>query len=317
MTDDVLVVEISGKRPGDVKNRPTEKYKTKRKHLIISNNSEGYETKWEIVNVPDDYKQYYIEHHKMSESAWYAPMNRSYAIKYAKEHGYRYLVQLDDNIVVLELSYVVEENGVIKRYRTHNTPEMMDDYIDMMLCVAQNTDAGMVGCRLVSFAPSDAFLSEAYCYSFFLLDLERCPDIFHGDFEDDIDFRLKLTEMGVPTVQIQPLKYGKTGQKSSKDETGNRAAYTAAGLLRGEHMSILHGDVYSCGYSSKTASTRAQKSGRNFKHKIKPIKIGVKCKNRSEIDKKMSEIFKKNATHHDDKYIRKERKKNESGRVEK
>ena len=63
--------------------------------MIISNNSEGYTSTWPIVNVPDDYKQWYVENIKNSENAWYAPMNRSYAIKYAREKGYDYLVQLD------------------------------------------------------------------------------------------------------------------------------------------------------------------------------------------------------------------------------
>lgn len=86
---DVLVVEISGKRPGSKKERPTEKYQINYNKLIISNNSDGYNTEWDIVNVPADYQEYYIKNYKQSENAWYAPMNRSYAIKYAKEHGYK------------------------------------------------------------------------------------------------------------------------------------------------------------------------------------------------------------------------------------
>ena len=101
---EILIVEISGKRPGNKEARPTEKIKTKYDHLIISNNSEGYDTEWDIVNVPDEYKEWYVNNVKCSENAWYAPMNRSYAIKYAREHGYKYLVQLDDNIVRLEES---------------------------------------------------------------------------------------------------------------------------------------------------------------------------------------------------------------------
>ena len=52
----ILVVEISGKRPGGKNNRPTEKLSISYDHLIISNNSEGYETEWEIINVPPDYE---------------------------------------------------------------------------------------------------------------------------------------------------------------------------------------------------------------------------------------------------------------------
>ena len=57
--DDVLVVEISGKRLGGIEARPTEQFDLEFDHLIISNNSEDYATDWEIVNVPDDYVSWY------------------------------------------------------------------------------------------------------------------------------------------------------------------------------------------------------------------------------------------------------------------
>lgn len=313
---DVLVVEISGKRPGDKKARPTEKFKTKHDHLIISNNSEGYVTDWDIVNVPAEYVEFYKARYKHSDSAWYAPMNRSYAIKYAREHGYKYLVQMDDNIKYLELSYMIRESeGYVIRYRKHDNTDMLDDYIDMMVAVMENTNAGVVGCDLASMPPDHLFLGEQYCYSLFMFKLSVCPDAFHGDFEDDIEYRLKCAEMGIPEVMVKPLKYSKTGQKSSKDESGNRAAYTAAGLKRGEHMSILHGDVYSCGYTGKTKSVKAKKSGANFKHKIKPFKLGVFVKDRAAIDRKMQEILTRNAVRMPDKMMIKVRG-SESGGVE-
>lgn len=307
--DDVLIVEISGKRPGDKRARLTERFETENDHIIISNNSDGYISEWDIVNVPPDYVEYYKEKYKTSDNAWYAPMNRSYAIKYAREHGYRYLVQLDDNIKSLELGYMVEVNGAKKRYRTQKTRKMLDDFVDMLCCVLENTNAGMVGCGLSALGVTEQFLSERYVYSFFALDLKRCPDAFHGDFEDDIEYRLKLAEMGLPSIQVCPLNYSKTGQKSSKDETGNRAAYTKAGLKRGEHMKILHGDVYSCGYASKTASVMATAGEPVFKHKIKPFKVGVIVKDREAMDRKLAEIISKNAMKKDDKVLRREVKR--------
>ena len=307
--NDVLVVEISGKRPGSKKQRQTERFYTENDHLIISNNAEGYVSEWDIVNVPDDYREYYISKYKTSENAWYAPMNRSYAIKYAREHGYRYLIQLDDNITALEICYCIEEDGVKKKYRTQKSCEMLDDFIEMLCCVLENTNAGMAGCGLSSVGVTSQFLSERYVYSFFALDLERCPDAFHGDFEDDIEYRLKLAEMGLASIQVCPLNYSKTGQKSSKDETGNRAAYTKAGLKRGEHMKILHGDIYSCGYASKTKSVMATAGAPVFKHKVKPFKVGVIVKDRNAIDRKMSEILKRNALQKEDKVIRRESKR--------
>ena len=240
---DVLVVEISGKRPGTSAQRQTEKMQINFDHLIISNNSDGYISDWQIVMVPDDYREWYIANHKNSDNAWYAPMNRSYAIKYAREHGYKYLIQLDDNIIMLELCYKVGN----KKYRATGI-DMINDYIEMLVCVLENTNAAVSGCQLMAIeGPQAKLLAERYCYSLFALNLSTCPSVFHGDYEDDIEYRLKCAELGLPEIQVCPLRYRKTGQKSNKDETGNRAAYTAIGLKRGEHMRYIHGDIYSCG----------------------------------------------------------------------
>lgn len=303
----ILVAEISGKRPGTSKNRPTEKFSIKYDKLIISNNSDGYETDWEIVNVPQDYVDWYKENCKTSDNAWYAPMNRSYAIKYAREHGYDYLVQLDDNITKLEICYVIKEDGNIqRRYRAVNRVDMMNDYIKMLVSVLEHSNAAMSGCQLNGIGtPDDAFLVERYCYSFFALNLKTCPDIFHGDFEDDIEFRLKCAEKKLPVLQISCFRYSKTSQHTSKkDESGNRAAYNAVGIQRGEHMRVLHGDVYSCGHASKSASVTAQTDGRKyFKHKLKPVKVGAMLRNKWELEKQMADVFDKYANPVEDKVI--------------
>ena len=306
----VLVVEISGKRPGTSVQRPTEKFKITHDHLIISNNSDGYETDWPVVMVPPEYAKWYKENVKTSDNAWYAPMNRSYAIKYAREHGYDYLVQLDDNIIYLELAYISDDkDGSVKRYRQQSPTEMMDDFIDMLCTVLDNTNAAIAGCDLRSVMPTKIFLSERFCYSFFALNLKRCPDIYHGDFEDDIEFRLKCAEMGAPSVMVCPCRYGKTAQNYNKDETGNRAAYTAAGLKRGEHMRIIHGDVYSCGYGKRTMTVANVKNGKVFRHKLKPIKLGIMVKDQKAIDDKMRELLKKWTKPQQDKAILKKRKR--------
>lgn len=305
----VLVAEISGKRPGGSDSRPTEKYSISYDHLIISNNSDGYITDWDIVNVPPDYVEWYKENVRTGETSWYAPMNRSYAIKYAREHGYDYLIQLDDNITKLEISYMIKDNdGIVRRYKEVNKDGMMDSYIEMLVCILENTNAGMAGCELNGIAvPDDAFLRERYCYSLFGLDLRSCPDIFHGDFEDDIEYRMKLKEMGIPAIMCCPLRYGKTGQKSAKDETGNRAAYTKAGLKRGETMRKIHGDEYECGYSARTASVKSKMDGRYFKHNIKRFKVGAVVTDIEKIEEMMLSIFAKYASPKQDKVIVKER----------
>lgn len=298
---DILIVEISGKRAGDKKARPTELLQTKYDHLIISNNSEGYTTDWEIVNVPEEYQKWYIDNIKCSANAWYAPMNRSYAIKYAREHGYKYLVQLDDNIKTLEISYIIDKASNVKqRFFCQNNyfkiKEMFDDFVDMQKIVLENTNAAMVGFPMCSVGmPEDSYLAERYVYSFFMLDLDICPDVFQGDFEDDIEYRLKCRQMGLPVIQIIPLKYSKIGQNKNKDLTGCRAEYARAGLKRGEHMKVLYGDCYDARMTRKGHSISAKDDGANvnFKHILKPYKVGIVVKNKDVIDEKMKEIFKK------------------------
>lgn len=287
---DVLVVEISGKRPGTKKERPTESYDISYDKLIISNNSTDYDTEWEIVNVPDDYREYYIKNFKQSDNAWYAPMNRSYAIKYAKERGYKYLVQLDDNIcmICIKCNY----NG--KHLYINNNTLKFDDIIDMIVTTLENTNAGMVGCNIGSMSvPNNQFLAERFCYSLFALKLDVCPPIFHGSFEDDIEYRLKLYQMGIPCVQVIPFRYGKTGQAKTEDLTGCRAEYLKQGLKRGEQMRVLYGDIYKCGYASGAKAGRQGKRREQvlFKHKLKKIKCGVLVYDMTKIKDKFKEIL--------------------------
>lgn len=239
--------------------RPTEKFDFDFDKVIISNNSDGYETTWDIVNVPDDYRDWYKEHCKMSDSAYFAPMNRSYAIKYAREHGYDYLVQLDDNILEFKVRYRVSlGDGAFCSYstlaKTPNKGEIPNDMFRYMIKVLENTNVGMIGMTPDAAAvPEDNWLKERYVYSAFILDLKRVPPYFQGDFEDDIEYRLKLRQIKVPSLSVVPFHYVKTAQGDGKgeDTSGNREAYIKAGLKRGENMSKMYGDIYQRGWSDR------------------------------------------------------------------
>lgn len=309
----ILVAEISGKRPGTKKDRPTEKFPTKYDHVIISNNSEGYTTEWPIINVPQEYREWYIANLKNSDNAWYAPMNRSYAIKYARENGYDHLIQLDDNIVMLEIAtFRRGKDGIARRMRIVKSNEMMDDFIETLVTVLENTNAAMAGCDLSGCSiPQEKVMSERFCYSLFALNLAICPDVFQGDFEDDIEYRLKCRQMGLPVIQVPVLRYGKTGQGHNKDLSGCRAEYLKAGLKRGEHMSKLYSDVYSCKMTRKRHSLSANEDDEaiNFKHILRPFKVGCIVKDREAIEKQIKEVIKKYAEKKPDKVIVKVKKK--------
>ena len=295
MMKKILIAEISGKRPGTYKQRPTELFETAYDKVIISNNSDGYTTTWPIVNVPGDYRQWYIDNHKNSENAWYAPMNRSYAIKYAREHGYDYLVQLDDNILQLAIETYSEKDGVAGRRRILGI-RLFEDFVTMFASVLDNTNAAMVGCQLNGMStPENKFLAERYCYSIFMLNLSCCPNVFQGDFEDDIEYRLKCAQLGRPVLQLPWMRYGKIGQEKNKDLTGCRAEYAKKGILRGEHMCKLYGDVYSAKMTNLAHHVHAKRESENiyFKHTLKPFKVGAIIHDKKAMEDCMRAILKK------------------------
>lgn len=242
-------------------------------------------------------------------------MNRSYAIKYAREKGYKYLVQLDDNIVNFQIAYIkrYKENQLIckEEYRAVSNSskenEMLNDFIDVLVQMLEQTNAGITGCNMIGAAmPGETYLAERYCYSLFAINLDLVPDNYHGDFEDDIEFRLKLTQMNIPMLQNGILMYGKTGQKINKDLTGCRAEYLKAGVKRGEHMRKLYGNIYKAGISSFSNRKGKQETDKDvtyFRHKLKPIKLGVIIKDQEKLDNKMQELFKKYATQKETKLI--------------
>ena len=299
---EVLIAEISGKRPGNSNDRPTENFQFDFDKVIISNNSEGYETDWDIINVPDEYQQWYKDNVKTSDLAYYAPMNRSYAIKYARDHGYKYLIQLDDNIKTFEIGYQLKDG---RRYRTiASTPgirTMHNDMFGYLVEVLKNTNAGIAGMSVAGASvPGADFLSERYVYSAFALKLDVIPDYYQGDFEDDIEFRLKLKQKNIPSIVIAPFRYMKTSQNANNDTTGNRKAYVDAGLERGGHMSKLYGDFYSAGLSSRGSGT-ARTGNVGFRHKLTPFKVGVRISNRDKLESLMTDLLVKYATPRKDK----------------
>lgn len=233
----------------------------------------------------------------MSESAYYAPMNRSYAIKYAREHGYKYLVQLDDNIISFNIRYAVGDKSYTTLVSTPNIEELPQDMFRYFKTVLDNTNAGIVGMTLAGASlPSSDWLRERYVYSAFMLKLDSIPDYYQGDFEDDIEFRLKLKEMQIPSLMVCPFQYIKTAQGDNKDLTGNRKAYKDAGLKRGEHMSKIHGDIYSRGWSSRGSGVKRKRGVKKFRHKVKPFKVGTRVSNINELKQGILDLFAKYAT---------------------
>lgn len=308
MSRRILVAEISGKRPGGKAKRPTEKFSYGFDKVIISNDSDGYVTDWPIVHVPQDYEEWYKEHCKMSDIAYFAPMNRSYAIKYAREHGYDYLVQLDDNIVSFKIRYrLVLPDKTVESYSTSaaikNNNQLAEDMLNYLVDVLEQTNAGMAGMVPdAASVPKGDWLRERYVYSAFVLDLSKVPSYFQGDFEDDIEYRLKLKQVKVPSIEVAVFHYSKTAQNKGngkQDSSGNREAYIKAGLNRGQRMAQLYGDYYQRGLSNRGSGIK-RKDQAKFRHKVKPFKLGVRVKLANTLKQDMLDLFAKYATKKND-----------------
>ena len=152
--------------------------------------------------------------------------------------------------------------------------------------------------------PQDDWLKERYVYSAFMLNLEIVPPVFQGDFEDDIEYRMKLKQANIPSLEIVPFHYSKTAQdkhNGTEDTTGNREAYKQAGLSRGDTMSKLYGNIYSRGWSDQGSGIRRIKGQKKFRHKVKAFKVGVRVKDTNILKSEMIKLFAKYATARKDK----------------
>ena len=215
-----------------------------------------------------------------------------------------YLAVMDKDLAHIQVTVTTLDDALCATYEKASPPSkriqaikrLQDEGFDVAIRLSPIIDAVMSGCNLMGTAmPDEAFLRERYIYSLFALDLDNCPDVFHGDFEDDIEYRLKCRQMGKPTVQVVPLRYGKTGQKSNKDLTGCRAEYAKQGLKRGAHMSVLYSQDYSARMSKKAHSTNAKEDAEavNFKHDLKTWKVGVIMYNMQPIKDQLRMMLKK------------------------
>ena len=276
-----LVVEISGRRAGPVSARPTERLDFgSLDKIIVSNDSEGYDTEWPIVNVPDEFRAEFLRSRAI-DNGWQAPMNRAFALEYARARGYRFVVQVDDNIIALQLASkrILQKRGNRENGTTRYVSPVCGvpkayECVELFTTLLSETNAGVVGGSLAAVCSAgSAWLSERYCYSFFAIDLAKTGRTnFLGCFEDDIEFRFQLTRKGIPTIQLPFVRYSKT--QVTGDKTGNRALYSTIGLDRGKTLRRLYGEKYRCGKAEGRRGT-AKIYEPFFSHSLKVLKTGI------------------------------------------
>ena len=117
--------------------------------------------------------------------------------------------------------------------------------------------------------------------------------------------------MGLPVVQVVPLRYGKIGQQKNKDLSGCREEYARAGIKRGEHMKVLYGDMYDAMMTNKSNSimSHREKEAVYFKHILTPFKLGVIVYDMEAIKACFKRIIRENAPHTPDKTVIKTKRK--------
>jgi hypothetical protein len=220
-------------------------------------------------------------------------MSRSYALDYAREHGYRYCIQVDDNIVNLHLKHLRSDGSTYYSGQIRD----MTPFLNALADVLRFTNAGLAGLNIASVSIAQKphlILAERYVYSILALDVDVCPP-FWGDMEDDIGMRLQLAQRGIPTVQILPLRYGKTGQLSSGDKTGARSLYDEVGRGRGDTMALIYGDKYRRGVSDNfrniTRKPTRQAGQVLFKHRLTPFKVGVRVSDNVGLNRGLAAAF--------------------------
>lgn len=244
---DIIVCEISGRRPGTSAARPTEALGSRGlDFVIISNDSSGYITDYPIVNVPESFQADFCRRNQVQRIGWQAPCNRAYAIEYARARGYRYCLQVDDNIESLSIAVMGEkESGGRRRELRFSEPkeDLLAVFADVMIAVLKHSNAGLVGPAEAGIIPSPKLLKEVVVWFMFTIDLERCAGIeFHGGVCDDMDYELKLNRAGIPQAKISCLLAQKAWPKG--DVTGNRQFYRDLDDEFPAVMRRIYSDVY-------------------------------------------------------------------------
>lgn len=164
---DIQVCEISGKRP-ERKQRTSETIfaDTPDHKVIVSNAPDNYDADWEVIPVPDDFRAEYMQSMALDERACGAPMGRSYALKYCRDHGIRYCVQIDDNIRTLSVTYEkAVAPGVVHRVACNKPPSRA--FVELAVSALENTNAGLAGFHLQAVGPEATILRPRFVYSLF------------------------------------------------------------------------------------------------------------------------------------------------------
>ncbi len=268
--DEVDVFIVSGKRPGGITKRPTEKYTVNGEVNIVSNDSTGYDSRYGIINVDQERIESVRSRIALDEFATLSAL-RTIANDIGQK---RFVCQLDDNIHQVYVSFQLPNGTVVRKMIWDITP-----VINLLVDVLKFTNAGMAGILLMSTSVPKKLNSvlspKGYPYSFYVLDRKKQIPDYMGTNEDDITMKLQLHGKKTPTAMINAIGYSKKGQESSGDTTGNRREYDQALFRRGEFVQKFYGDVYTKGATNRRRGVNKKEFMYNddirFTHKIKPI----------------------------------------------
>ena len=280
MSKKILLSIISGKRPDE--KRLTEKWllssglSDKYKTILFSNNSEGYNILegQSLIDIPQDFRDYFEKEHKLDMFGMMAPMSRSYSDKWAIENGYDVNIQLDDNIGSLGLVNCFSKERINASSKDPETYAIIFEEFITKACELIDTGVSKVGCELpLPPVRKPQVNFGTYPYSMFATNLHMPVPEFVGSTEDDITDSIRRSQMNMLTAKITYITYAKPSAVAGKDNTGSRAAYAALDgqkHSRGWVQEKYYPGLYSRGYSSAPTGS-SHKDYEVFKHKLKPL----------------------------------------------
>lgn len=300
--DDILYVIVSGKRP-KAKDRKTETLQilAKRKTVIISNNSDGYhDTRYPILDVPQEFRDEFAKY-CITKFGGMVPMNKQFAVEFARARGFRFLAILDDNILSSPNRWFEQ----LKPF-DHEQDEiaMTERFERCARLILRNTNAGVVGAELSNIHLPGAYntlLSEGRPYSYVFLDLEKDLPIQFGDVEEDIIFCDNCWRKNIATVVLRWITYGKTSQGTGvkeqryRDTSGNRSEYDAMTGARGENASKIIGLAHGMRTTRRATPGKRQYQ---YKHTLPPVKKCLVYFSRDFVDEMRKEYHEALKTHY-------------------
>lgn len=232
----VLIAVITGNRPR-LEQRPTTRILAlleaagyaNVEWVVRENHAPDYEQDHRPMNVYSNaFTLTYARDHWRHPKAKWAPdafmgafAGREYVMRSAAQRGFKYVLQLDDNV-----KYLVPALGGARGEELSRVSPV--ECLNVLISIAASTNAAMCGMQLSTVSPFGIkrVIRPGYPYSVFVETITPYRVPYYGPFEDDIMHALDyaLSPSPVTAAVVPGLVYSKESKPTSG---GMRSHYTA------------------------------------------------------------------------------------------